>query len=546
MLGSTHLRAISPEAKKIGLAAFVSSTAFAAVLGITAPAQAPVESAAPAPATTSGDSVELQLLGVNDLHGRLESPKALRRAAGGPPVGIGGAAALDAHLDRAERSHPGRTIRVHAGDMVGASPLLSSHFHDEPTVRAMNLMEFDVGTLGNHEFDEGGNELTRLLRGGQRSDGRQFKRNAGGRAENTSAPDFEGVNFPYIAANTVDREGGLRLPPTRVIERAGVKVGFIGVTTTATPHHVLDEHTRRFDWLDISDTVNSHVPELRRRGVEAIVVLAHSGAYHADGDSGAAAGEIVDEAREMTGAVDVVIAGHTHSQLNTRVPNTEGVGEKLVVEAQSYGAAFDRVRMRVDRRSGHVTAKGADTPTTWHDEVVADPAVAALVARYRGALGGLGERAVGRLAEGLKRGSSLSDAAALAQRRLARADVAFVEGGNSRGSLSTGIVTYDEVFEASSYEHQVMRMEMTGAGIRRVLEQQWEAEPDAPLHMAGLDEAALDDEATYVVAANALLMDQYQFPAFREFGRDVRPVGTDLEALEGWMRTRGRETGTGG
>lgn len=538
MLGSTHLRAISPEAKKIGLAAFVSSTAFAAVLGITAPAQAPVESAAPAPATTSGDSVELQLLGVNDLHGRLESPKALRRAAGGPPVGIGGAAALDAHLDRAERSHPGRTIRVHAGDMVGASPLLSSYFHDEPTIRATNLMDFDVGTLGNHEFDEGGDELTRLLRGGQRSDGRQFKRDATGRRTNTSAPDFAGVDFPYIAANTVDREERLQLPPTRVIERAGVKVGFIGVTTTATPNHVLDDYTERFDWLDISDTVNRHAAELRNQGVEAIVVLAHSGAY-ADGDSGAAAGEIIDEAREMTGAVDVVIAGHTHSQLNTRVRNTDGFGDKLVVEAQSYGAAFDRVRIRLDRRSGQVTAKSADTPTTWNNEVTPDPAVAALVARYRATLGGLGERAVGRLAEGLERAGSLSDVAARAQRRMAGADVAFVEGGNSRGSLSEGMVTYDELFEASSYEHQVMRMEMTGAGLRRVFEQQWEAEPDAPLHVAGLDEAALDDDATYVVAANALLMDQDQFTAFREYGRDVQPVGTDLEALEGWIRSRG-------
>ena len=79
-------------------------------------------------------------------------------------MALGGAAALDAHLDRAARSHAGHTIRVHAGDMVGASPLLSNYFHDEPTVRAMNLMDFDVGTLGNHEFDEGGEELTRAGR----------------------------------------------------------------------------------------------------------------------------------------------------------------------------------------------------------------------------------------------------------------------------------------------------------------------------------------------------------------------------------------------
>jgi len=379
-------RGISPEARKVGWAAFLSSTAFAAALGITAPAESPPTRDS-AEAVRPDRVVEIQLLGVNDFHGRLEPPKAVRRSAGSAPVPIGGAAALDAHLDRAERSHPDRTIRVHAGDMVGASPLLSSHFHDEPSVRAMNLMEFDVGTLGNHEFDEGGDELMRLLRGGQRSDGRQFKRDASGRAVNTSASDFEGVDFPYVAANTVDREGELDLPPARVIERAGVRVGFIGVTTTATPNHVLDRHTERFEWLDISEAVNRHVPALRRRGVEAIVVLAHSGAYQANGESGPAAGEILDEAAQMDGAVDVVVAGHTHSRLNTRVPSPDG-SDKLVVEANSYGAAYDRVRMTVDRRSGHVIAKDADTPTTWTDAVTPDRAVAALVARYRTSLGG--------------------------------------------------------------------------------------------------------------------------------------------------------------
>ena len=113
--------ALSPEAKKVGLAAFVSSTAFAAVLGITAPAEAPAPTAAGA-LTPSPSSVDIQLLGVNDLHGRLESPKAVPREPGGAPVKLGGAAALDAHLDRAERSHPGPTIRVHAGDMVGRLP----------------------------------------------------------------------------------------------------------------------------------------------------------------------------------------------------------------------------------------------------------------------------------------------------------------------------------------------------------------------------------------------------------------------------------------
>ena len=130
-----------------GAAAF-AAVLLVALLGLNAGADEP-------PPASDDGPVELQLLGVNDFHGNLEPPE----------PGIGGAAWLGAHLDNAARSHPDRTIRVHAGDMIGASPLISSHFHDEPTIEATNMMGFDVGAVGNHEFDEGGDELTRVLQG---------------------------------------------------------------------------------------------------------------------------------------------------------------------------------------------------------------------------------------------------------------------------------------------------------------------------------------------------------------------------------------------
>jgi 5'-nucleotidase len=197
-----------------GAAAFVAAL-LVALLGLYANADTPsLERTASRPGT-----VRLRLLGVNDFHGHLE----------GPRPGIGGAAWLKAHLDRA--TVPGHTIRVHAGDMIGATPLISSWFHDEPTMEAGNEMGFDVGTLGNHEFDEGGDELIRMLRGGQRTGPQAYRRDADGRLVNTSSPDYPGAAYPYIAANTIDREGRLHLPPYLVIRRAGVRVGFIGVTT---------------------------------------------------------------------------------------------------------------------------------------------------------------------------------------------------------------------------------------------------------------------------------------------------------------------------
>src|SRR5215217_6973304 len=171
-----------------GAAAFAAAL-LVALLGLDAGADQPEAGKQPG-------TVELQLLGVNDFHGHLEPPE----------PDVGGAAWLGAWLNRAAISHPNRTIRVHAGDMVGASPLISSHFDDEPTVQATNLMGFDVGTLGNHEFDEGGQEMLRLV---------------------------HRAHYPYIAANTVDRDTGEPiLPPYQVVERGGVKVVFNGATTT--------------------------------------------------------------------------------------------------------------------------------------------------------------------------------------------------------------------------------------------------------------------------------------------------------------------------
>src|SRR5918994_1339445 len=217
------------------------------------------------PKPTPGDrTANIQLLGVNDFHGNLEPiPNATYRTPtdniegrpitcnGGP---AGGAAFLDAYLDQYASSSSGSTIRVHAGDMVGASPLISSYFHDEPTIKATNLMEFDVGTLGNHEFDEGGKEMLRLIDGGQRTDGKQFKEDVNGQLVNTSDPNFSGAEYPYISANVVYADTGKDvLQPYEIVERDGVEVGFLGVTTEETPSIVVPDAVAPFRFLDISE-----------------------------------------------------------------------------------------------------------------------------------------------------------------------------------------------------------------------------------------------------------------------------------------------------
>jgi 5'-nucleotidase len=485
-----------------GVAAFVVAS-LVTLLGLRATASTPES-----PPRTG--KARIQLLGVNDLHGYLE-----------PTNGLGGAAWLAAALDRAAARRPESTIRVHAGDMIGASPLISSYFHHLSTIAAINRMHFDVGTVGNHEFDNGGDQLTYLLRR---------------------------VRFPYISANVVDRDGKLGLRPYRIIERDGVRIGFIGVATNTATQYLLPRFARRFRFLDMSDSVNRWVPELRRRGVEAIVVLAHSGAFQQGGAGGPAAGEIVEETRQMDKAVDVVIAGHTHSYLNTRVDG------RLLVQAYSYGTAFDRVQLTVDRRTDDVLASSADIPRVRHAGLKPDPAVAALVRRYARQVSPVANQVVATASRGLSReGGGLGKVVARAQRSLARAQIAFVNPGNMRASLRAGQVTYGEVCSVEAYGHPVMRMRLRGADVRAVLEQQWRAGSTTRLYTSGLryrheghhvldvSDARgrpLDPDRLYTVAANELIATGARFSVMRDHGQDKQAVGTDTQALTSYLERR--------
>jgi 5'-nucleotidase len=480
-----------------GVAAFAAAIAVA-LLGLYANADTPAPSAADEPRGL----VEVRLLGVNDLHGRLDAPRS----------GLGGAAWLKAHLDRA--TVQGRTIRVHAGDMIGATPLISSWFHDEPSMEAANALGFDVGTLGNHEFDEGGDELIRMLRGGRRTGPEALKRDAGGQLANTSSPGYAGAAYPYIAANTVDREGQLGLPPYAVIERAGVRVGFIGVTTPSTPRFLLDRHAERFRFTDISEAVNRWVPVLRKQGVRTIVVLAHAGGPSQDeSDAPDFVGEIGDEAREMSSEVDVVIAGHSHSRLDIRVPNVDGSGDKLIVEALSYGIAYDLVDLTIDARTGDVVTKTGRVPGTPHD-IAADQQMETLVEGYRTRVAPLATKVLASTDTALTRvGGELGRLVADAERELARTDAAVVNHGALRADIYAGPITYGDVAEALAYDHPVMRVELPGRELEALAaEARFYSGPEQ-----------LDPNRTYTVAASEMMLPQ------------GRRVGTEVEAVASYL-----------
>lgn len=273
-------------------------------------------------------TIEVQLLGFNDFHGNLEPPQGGNgqiRTSNSPitNVSAGGAEYLSTHLQQLEADNPLNTWTVSGGDLIGASPLLSALFHDEPTIEAMNIMGLDFNGVGNHEFDEGYEELERMQFGGCHPvDGCQ------------DGTPFYGSIFEFLAANVVsDVSNNPILPAYEIVQARYVeangnidedsKIAFIGETLEGTPQIVTPAGIQNLSFLDEADTVNMLVPHLKEKGVETIVVLLHQGGFQASpflyNTCNRLGGEIVDIVERMDDEVDVVVSGHTHQPYDCEI-----------------------------------------------------------------------------------------------------------------------------------------------------------------------------------------------------------------------------------
>ncbi|MGH3090694.1 MAG: bifunctional metallophosphatase/5'-nucleotidase [Rubrobacteraceae bacterium] len=481
-------------------------------------------------AAASGETVDIQILGFNDLEGNLEPYE------NDDGEEVGGVAYLDAIMDQREEENPEGTIRVHVGDLVGASPLISAYYHDEPTIEAANLMELDLGTLGNHEFDEGAGEMFRLIDGGQREGARE-----------TSDPDFEGADFPYVSANVVDRDSGEPvIEPYEVLEVNGVEVGFIGLVTTSTPEKVVPDAVEPFEFRDLSDSVNMYADELRGQGVETIVVLAHSGNENEDVEP--PMGEIVDEAPQMSEAVDVIIAGDTPFPMNYEESG------KLVVQGSGTGSDLVAAQMEVDAESGDVVESSGEVVDVVSSEVEPSEDLRDLVEEQASEVAEVSNRVVGEAAEDIaadyEAESALGNLIADAQRTYTDADIAFMNPGGIRADINQGEVTYGDLFTVQPFGNGMVRQEMTGEQVKAILEQQGDEEVSTLLQVSGIQHTYdaeapegerateitvggedLDPNSTYTVAINSFLATGGDgFTLFTE-GENPETLGSDLDAL---------------
>jgi 5'-nucleotidase len=456
------------------------------------------------------EPVEVQLLALNDFHGNLEPPSGSSARiqtgvnADGTPqtVDAGGAEFLATQLAQlAEQQERDDTITVAAGDLIGASPLLSAAFHDEPTIESLGLAGLDYASVGNHEFDEGAEELLRIQDGGCHP--------VDGCADGTP---YEGADFQYLSANAfVTETQQPLLPPYAIAEVSGVEIGFIGMTLEGTGAIVSQEGTAGLEFLDEVETANRYAAELQAKGVEAIVVLLHEGgvqsgadAWDVNGCSGLT-GPVVEIAEGMSDAIDVVASGHTHQAYNCEIDG------KLVTSGSSFGRLVTDIDLSIDPRTGDVLTASAENVIVTRD-VPADPAQTELIARYRAALGPIASEVVGTTAEDLTRAQEPLDAGAestlgnvIADAQLAAttgegAVAAFMNPGGVRADLLAGEVTYEEAFTVQPFANNLVTLDLTGAQLNCMLEEQFQ---EAKVLYASATVSYAVDPAGVAAAADA-------------------------------------------
>lgn len=402
----------------------------------------------------SVEPVKVQLLGMNDLHGQLDTDTTVSGKLAGSMEYTAAA------LRQREETNP-NTLLVHAGDMIGGSPLISALFQDEPTVEVMESLGFDVGTLGNHEFDEGIAELHRMINGGEHPDG---KGTAG----------YDGMNFPVIAANAFDKSTGELITAPYVVKEVGdVKIGFIGVITQETPEMIVTKGNENLQITDEATAINKYTAELKRQGIKAIVVLAHNPAaqtgYTDKFDAAKIAENIDDE-------VDVIFSGHNH------VLNNRTVDNKLIVQAFSYGSAFSDVDLELNPVTGNVIKKSAEIVTVFQSDYTPDPAVSAIMKKYEDKVAPMKAEVVGNSLTSLTKGypsafdeigdNGLGNLIADGMKAAMNSDFALMNGGGVRANLDAGEVTFGDLFAIQPFGNVLNKVNLSGADMVTVLNNQ--------------------------------------------------------------------------
>jgi 5'-nucleotidase len=470
----------------------------------------------------------VKIIGFNDFHGNLQSPGTFGVNTSIPAAqrpAVGGAEYLAGHVAKLKAGNPLNVV-VGAGDFIGATPLISALFFDEPTVESLNKVGVEFNAVGNHEFDKGSAELKRLQRGGCKvTDGVPDPNSCKGLGSRKPGR-FDGARFQWLAANVIETASGRTLLPSYGIKRfRGVPVAFVGMTLKATPTIVTPSGVAGLEFRDEADTVNALVPKLRRRGIEAIVVLVHQGGTQGAGlsdingcDGNLANSDLARVVARLDNAVDVVVSGHTHAAYNcsagtvdvvssggvvTRTPRPTGLPNASgrlvpVTSASAFGRVLSDIDVTLDPRSRDIVAVAPTNRLVDRTDTSVTPnaAVTAMINGYNSLVSPIANQVIGSITADLPNtavdaacnmpaGDLIADSqlAATAAAGFGQAQIAFMNRGGVRNPGFTfasgpagegnGNVTYGEAFTVQPFGNSLVTMTLTTQQIKNVLEEQF-------------------------------------------------------------------------
>jgi len=423
-------------------------------------------------------TVSVKLIAFNDFHGNLEPANLSFVLPNQERVPAGGVEYLATHIKQLRAKNPNHLV-VSAGDAIGATPLLSALFHDEPTIEALNELQLDLNAVGNHEFDQGVKELLRLIKGGcHPQDGCR------------GGDRYRGAKFQYLAANVIDQTTGKPILPAYSVKTfGGIKIAFIGMTLQGTPRLVSPKGIVGLTFANEAETVNALIPELRRQGIKAIVVLLHEGGLpkghlnQCDGISGA----ITNIVPRTDPEVDLFITGHTHQAYNCVIDG------RVVTSASAFGRVLTEIDLTLDRRTQDIQSIKAHNLVVTHNVPKARE-MTTLIAKYKAIADPLANRVIGEITTDFTRqaspagelplGSIIADAQLFATQAPDKGSpvIAFMNLGGIRAELTykatategDGKVTYGEAFAVQPFGNTLVTMTLTGAQIKQLLEQQFD------------------------------------------------------------------------
>ena len=512
-------------------------------------------------AAENAKTTEIQILGLNDFHGNLEPPSgsggrigALTDVDPGPGTNLqciepacylaGGVEYLATHVRQLEATNP-NTLFVSAGDLIGATPLISALFHDEPTIEAFNLMGLDYNGVGNHEFDEGIDELLRMQNGGCHPVD-----------DCVDGDPFEGAAFDFLAANVKYKATGETIfPPYAIHKFNGVKIGIVGMTLEGTPDIVTPAGIQTVDFFDEADSVNALVPELKKQNVETIIVLLHEGGTtsFSQGVGNVAAinqcnsptGPLPAIVERMDDEIDVVVTGHTNWAINCILDG------KIVTGAAHQGRLVTDIDLSVSRATKDVVSATVNNVIVTRD-VAKAPDLTSLVEKYATLVAPLANRVVGSVTGDILRannaagesalGDVIADAqlAATADPLFGGAVVAFMNPGGIRadiiaaqssGGEAAGQVTYGELFTVQPFNNVMTVLTCTGAQIDELLEQQFRAGGNTILQVP--------DGFTYSWSASAPIGSKVDIASIKIDGVAISPLTSYRVATNNFLATGG-------